>query len=353
MNKINNSIAERLMLEPCFHYTRHALLQLALLIVCFRLFSSQTPELFTFSIGNLLMCIGNYLLLNVCCYVNIYILVPSLSRNGYLGLYAINVVALSLLTFFGLVLCFAKSPFADLESTNINAQHDLLSLVSLFIHVMFISLSVSSFMLLRMWFTEQRRISFLRAESMAAELTLLKQQINPHFLFNMLNNANVLLRRNPAEASRILLRLEDLLRYQLSDSVRESVALSSDIRFLGDFLNLEKVRRDKFSYSIDVEGDIDNIKVAPLLFIPFVENAVKHNTDSVRESWVQICFRHSGENLTFVCRNSKSGEERKNDVGGIGMQNIRRRLELLYPTTHQMTIENNENDFSVTLTIRL
>lgn len=113
-----------------------------------------------------------------------------------------------------------------------------------------------------------------------AELQQLKKQINPHFLFNMLNNANILVKDAPDEASQILEKLDNLLRYQLNDSTRREVFLTADIQFLTSFLELEKVRRDHFEYTIFQEGNMENICIPPLLFIPFVENAVKHNLDS-------------------------------------------------------------------------
>lgn len=127
------------------------------------------------------------------------------------------------------------------------------------------------------WLRYNLRIDELESTTLQSELTFLKNQINPHFLFNMLNNANVLIKRNPEEASKVLFKLEDLLRYQINDSSRERVSLASDIRFLNDYLNLEKIRRDNFQFTLRQEGEVDSIWIQPLLFIPFVENAVKHS----------------------------------------------------------------------------
>lgn len=157
----------------------------------------------------------------------------------------------------------------------------------------------------------------------------------------MLNNANVLIKKNPEEASRVLFKLEDMLRYQINDSAKEQVLLSSEIHFLNDFLNLEKVRRDKFEYVISKEGDISEVWLPPLLFIPFVENAVKHNVDSENSSYVYLGFKVWDKQLEFQCINSKPKIAlRKNEVGGLGLKNIKRRLELLFPgTLHWLEIE--------------
>ena len=117
-------------------------------------------------------------------------------------------------------------------------------------------------------------INELERSKTLTELEQLKNQINPHFLFNMLNNANVLTKKDPEKASQVLMKLSDLLRYQLYDSSRDKVLLTSDIHFLEDFLNLEKVRRDNFDYMISKEGNLSGVFIPPLLFISFVENAV-------------------------------------------------------------------------------
>ena len=218
----------------------------------------------------------------------------------------------------------------------------------------------STFLLLRHWAGYNQRISELEANTLQSELKHLKRQINPHFLFNMLNNANVLIKKNPEEASQLLFKLEDLLRYQINDSSKDRVQLSSDIHFLNDFLNLEKVRRDKFEYTISKEGDINQVSLPPLLFIPFVENAIKHNPDSENESYVHLFFKVWKNELSFQCLNSKptrqaAGEEEEcnGKVGGLGLKNIRRRLELLYPGKHSLKIENNEIGYKVILHLTL
>ena len=119
---------------------------------------------------------------------------------------------------------------------------------------------MSAILLLRHWILYNQRVDEIQSATLHSELKFLKNQINPHFLFNMLNNANVLIRKNPAEASKVLFKLEDLLRYQMNDNFREHVPLRSDIHFLNDYLNLEKVRRDHFDYNITEEGNIDGIQ---------------------------------------------------------------------------------------------
>lgn len=162
----------------------------------------------------------------------------------------------------------------------------------------------------------------------------------------MLNNANVLIKRNPEEASKVLFKLEDLLRYQINDSSRERVSLASDIRFLNDYLNLEKIRRDNFQFTMEEHGETDSIWVQPLLFIPFVENAVKHSFDSEHPSYVHVSFKVDNDRLEFRCENSTPEVAvSKGKVGGIGLVNIQRRLGLLYPGRYEL--KQIENEISI------
>lgn len=193
----------------------------------------------------------------------------------------------------------------------------------------------------------------LEQSKTSAELEQLKNQINPHFLFNMLNNANVLTKKDPEKASQVLMKLSDLLRYQLYDSARDKVLLTSDIHFLEDFLNLEKVRRDSFDFLISKEGDLSGVQIPPLLFISFVENAVKHNNDATKPSYVHLYFDLRAGRLFFKCINSKPMLKSIGNTGGLGLTNIKRRLELLYPATHSLIIDEDPEKYCVTLTLIL
>lgn len=203
------------------------------------------------------------------------------------------------------------------------------------------------------WINDTQLIYELEKSKAVAEMEQLKNQINPHFLFNMLNNANVLTKKDPEKASQVLVKLSDLLRYQLYDSARDKVLLTSDIHFLEDFLNLEKVRRDSFDFVISKEGNLSGVQIPPLLFISFVENAVKHNNDAAKSSYVNLFFDVRNDELFFKCVNSKPILKAVNANGGLGLANIKRRLELLFPQTHQLEIEDKPETYSVTLTLKL
>jgi LytS/YehU family sensor histidine kinase len=164
----------------------------------------------------------------------------------------------------------------------------------------------------------------------------------------------VLAQKDPEKASQVLTKLSDLLRYQLYDSTRSKVLLTADIHFLTDFLNLEKVRRDHFEFIVSKEGEISGLQVPPLLFITFVENAVKHNVDADNPSYVHVYFEVNNDALYFKCINSKPQQQPvKKGAGGLGLSNVRRTLELLYPDKHRLSIEDKTDNYSVSLKIRL
>ncbi|MCD8165977.1 MAG: histidine kinase, partial [Bacteroides sp.] len=285
-------------------------------------------------------------------YINLYILTPRFLIREKLILYLLTLFVLILIVIFVVVL--SQLLFYDLPSETVEGLPVWFNILSSILTVGMLLGGISTLVMLKSWIITNQRIDELQSNTLRSELRYLKNQINPHFLFNMLNNANVLIRKNPEEASRVLFKLEDLLRYQISDSSKEEVPLHSEIRSLSDFLNLEKIRRDQFGYTLAKEGDIDKVHLPPLLFIPFVENAVKYSFDGEYPSQVIIRFSVWNNRLLFQCENTlPQTPVEKGKVGGIGLSNIRRRLELLYPENYKLETQETENKYRVTLQINL
>lgn len=343
------------LLNPRFRIYRHILLQLLLIAMTINI-SLDGEAHFTSSISAFLSWAGYYVLVSSVIYFNLYVLAPRYLEKEKYQKYIASIGSLILILLSGVTLLQAL--FYDFKGIkDMGATYlILLNLLSSTLSMGLMIAGTSTLLLIRHWIGHSRRIAELESNTLQSELKHLKRQINPHFLFNMLNNANVLIKKDPEEASRLLFKLEDLLRYQINDSSKEKVPLSSDIRFLNDFLNLEKIRRDKFKYVISKEGDIDLVNLPPLLFIPFVENAVKHNPDSEHESYVYLSFKVWKNELTFQCTNSKPARpsnENKERIGGLGLKNIQRRLDLLYPGRHTLTVEENEMSYKVILHLTL
>ena len=301
-----------------------------------------------------LFCIGLFLFTVLITFIVSEFLMPKILFKKKYFLYFFLVLALIVLT-----TCFVVNiqriliPYLankkEISQIYVGCIPKLFDVTVLFI-VLFGPFSYWKILL--KWTKDNNRVHELEKATIQSELQQLKNQINPHFLFNMLNNANVLIRKDPAKASETLMGLSELLRYQLYESSRPKVLLVSDIKELRDFLNLEKLRRDHFEFSIEVIGEVNAIFVPPLLFIPFVENATKHNLDTERTSYIHIVFEIQNKYLHFSCINSKpAGGIEKSSQGGIGLNNSYRRLKLLYDDQYKLDIKDERDTFTVNLKI--
>ena len=199
----------------------------------------------------------------------------------------------------------------------------------------------------------------LREETLAAELRFLKSQINPHFLFNTLNNLFALAeRRDQPELSQGIAELANLMRYMLYDCQAERVPLEKEIRFLQSLIEIQQLRLDENDavvIGLNIRGDYHGRTIAPLLLIPFVENAFKHGIAPPHSSVIRIDFEIMEEKLYFRVNNPVFAglENELAQSPGIGLKNVRRRLALLYPERHELHIEEKEGSFMVTLELEL
>lgn len=220
-----------------------------------------------------------------------------------------------------------------------------------------IIMTTTTVKLLQKWIKDNQRINELSNLTMQMELNELRNQINPHFLFNMLNNVKALIRTDPAKASVVIVKLSEFLRYQLYENSAEKTLLTSEIDFLSNFLNLEKIRRENFTFDIQTKAEnrtINTTFIPPNLFTTFVENAVKHSVDiNSKESYVKINITIEGHNLYFECINSRDPgyliSDKKNS--GLGLANITRRLELLYNDSFDLKITSEPKEYTVHLKI--
>lgn len=196
---------------------------------------------------------------------------------------------------------------------------------------------------LRWLFIQIRFILRLKKEKKEAELMHLKSQVNPHFFFNTLNNLYGLVEQDTAKAQQLILKLSDMMRYSIYEGQNEQVTLGEEITYLENYMDLHKMRYHK---SIDIRFDIDaedrSIKVMPLLFIIMVENAFKHGVEKLRkDAFVYVRLKATVKNIEFEIENNFDVEE-MGEVGGIGLNNLKQRLELVYPKKHELEISNND-----------
>jgi len=207
----------------------------------------------------------------------------------------------------------------------------------------------------KFWYKQQKNNQALAEEKLQAELKFLKAQVHPHFLFNTLNNLYALTLKQSKEAPEVVLKLSDLLSYMLYDCTADTVALDKEVRLVEDYIALEKIRYgDRLNVSFNLFGEINGRAIAPLMILPFIENAFKHGvSEELDESWISIDLTLKPENLTLKVENSKSIQEETEDrfeyKQGIGLTNVKRRLEILYAEQYQLDIHESSESFLVVL----
>lgn len=218
----------------------------------------------------------------------------------------------------------------------------ILNFITGFLMNGFYIMGISSVVLLRYWIIHSQQMDKFEQAKIKSELEHLKSQINPNFLFNTIDRANILSRKKPEQASEVLIKLGKLLRYQLYDSTREKVLLSSVVSFIRDFLHLEKMRRNRFDYSVTEEGNIQNILIPPLLFIPFVEYAITAIPNNSVSTFLSVSFRIDENLLKFNCSYSPKDSTliTQNEISGL--ENVKRRLDLLYGSRYELAVKDED-----------
>ena len=196
----------------------------------------------------------------------------------------------------------------------------------------------------------ERRNQNLLARQREAEIQFLRAQLNPHFLFNMLNNIYSLSITQSPKAPQLILKLSELLRYVTYDSRETRVPLRSEIQFIEVFIDIYHLKsRDVLPVKFEVSGNTDGVEIEPLLLMPLVENAFKHCNFSVENAFLHIFLAVEGNKIVFSTHNSKQeGRDESNRPGGVGLENIRKRLQLLQGSTAALEVEDLGNTFSVT-----
>ena len=347
----------KFLVEDRYRIIRH----LIFLIGLFLLFYSSNSKLTSYSpqIYKFYMVLLGWSVFITMFYVNMYILVPFFFFKSRYLLYIILLIVLvtASLSFIGYIIN-NTFPVYKIDNTTFKLRQDK-SLYNGIIISTPIILMTTTLKLLQRWIKDKERISELKNLSLSMELDVLKNQINPHFLFNMLNNIKALIRKNPEKATEILMKLSGFLRYQLYENNDKTTPLTLEINSLSNFLNFEELRRENFTAVINHNQDIqsfNHIFIPPNLFTTFVENAVKHSVDLTdNNTYITLDFAVENSKLIFTCRNSRSQDSplESTKYSGLGLKNIKRRLELLYQDQYCLNIMSTETEYIVNLTIPL
>jgi hypothetical protein len=208
--------------------------------------------------------------------------------------------------------------------------------------------------LLKEWFHQREMALKAENEKVKIQLESLRSQIHPHFLFNTLNNLYSLTLTSSSSASLVVVHLSDLLRYMLYECKEQEVSVDKELQLLKKYIELEKLRYgSRLEISFTISGETKHLAIAPLLLLPFVENSFKHGVnEQLDQCWISIHAHVERNNFTFQVSNSKI-DKQENTFGGIGMENVRKRLDLLYPNAHKVNVTEEEEIYIVKLELVL
>lgn len=306
----------------------------------------------------------NHLFFIFLFYFNSNYLIPQILRKGKKWNYALILIILffSILWFSYILFPFIRLPH---EHVPINMPPHLPSrqmmrlnqTIALSIPLLFVLMVSVTYRLLLDKFLQDKKVKEKETEHLKTELSFLRSQISPHFIFNALNSSIILVRKKSELAEDSLLKLASLLRYMLYESDEDKVDIQNEVQYISDYIDLQSIRFGntvKIVKTINIDESV-NGNIEPMLLIPFVENAFKHGTSIISTPEIQINITSDSTKLIVEVKNKfkrKIVNEHNNDKNhGIGLANVKRRLALLYPTKHQLTI-NDENDwYSVYLSL--
>jgi len=335
----------------------HLVLWLLLLVAAISIVSQALPinKAVAISILTVLILIG-------LAYFNALFVIPRFFKKGkfvwcfiiFLGLLIGTILLNILLTRF-----FFSGSITEVYPFNDSATFPgrvgimrwrVIPLLFITIIIWFIS---TIYILVQKFLEREQHTTLLEQEKVTHELNFLRSQINPHFLFNALNNLHATVQLKPEKAGDYILKLGDMLRYVLEDCKKDKVSLINEISYIKNYIFFQKQKDEKLQkVRLEVSGeDLSNFYLEPMLFIALVENAFQHSyLENTERQWIDISINLKNEELTFSVRNNL-GDQKQNQLG-VGLQNVKRRLELLYPNRHSITTEIKGNEYLAELVIK-
>ncbi|HKG05107.1 MAG TPA: sensor histidine kinase [Pedobacter sp.] len=306
----------------------------------------------TFSINEIGIIYGYSGLINISIfYINYTLLIPLLVKEQKkYGLYIVSIVLLII------VMCILKTVVASLNADILLAYPGdqgtvaYSSILKYAIGALFFSgffVVVSSLLKFAIdWFGNERVQRNLERERKEMELQFLKSQLNPHFLFNSLNNIYSLAYQKSDKTPDAILKLSEIMRYMIYESNDSWVSLSKEIEYVQSFIELQKLRfKDGAAVEFTMNGEIDNQQIVPLILISFVENAFKHGIANDPKNPIRINIIANQKILHFSITNKKN-KYNKDEMGGVGLNNVERRLQLLYPDRYKLNIVNSATHYT-------
>lgn len=240
----------------------------------------------------------------------------------------------------------------NVHSGDLSLPYQILATIASFTTITLYFGGVTALIMLHNWLRTEKRVVQVEAETAKSELQFLQSQINPHFLFNVLNNAGIMIYEDTNTAIGMLIQLREMFEYQFDITKRKSVKLQEEIEFLRNYLLLEQSRKSPFDFMIEADKECESLEIPTLLLIPFVENASKHSSGHRN---IAVRIKRMKTRILFECENDYEPEQKKNPGrgGGLGISNTRRRLELLYSGQYKLEITTRKNRYKIILTLPL
>ncbi len=289
-------------------------------------------------------------------YINYELLIPHLRRSKNFLMYCLMLLAVAmLLTPLKTLLIYVSYRLSDISLSLWDTNY-----LDNFLALGIVGFVSSVAKILGDWLQQQRTMSELETQKASSELKFLKSQINPHFLFNTLNNLYALTLKKSDDAPEVVIKLSDMMRYMLYECNEPLVPLQKEVDYINNYIALESLRQSSgVDIAFELTGSPGALKIAPLIFVPFLENAFKHGLkENIKEGFLHISIEIIEHRLKFELQNSKptritSPSQQRKRAGGIGLENVRRRLELIYPERHQLEIEDSPDRYLTSLNLIL
>jgi sensor histidine kinase YesM len=289
-------------------------------------------------------------LLAAAPYFNYFVLVPRYFSKKKYWWYAILLLCANIIT--SLLICWVEALF--LHAYNPEWLFTMPHLVSRIPYLLLFTLLGNWLALTEELNKKQQAEKQLKAERTEAELRWLKAQVNPHFLFNALNNIHSLVHFKEDNAAPMLVKLSNMMRYMFYDSSAAKVSLLNEAAYIDSYIELHLLKKkfvNKVQFTKDIAGT--GIMIEPMLFINFIENAFKHGNLDDDRGFITIHLAATDKKIIFACNNSFNSNAVKDNTPGIGLDNVKKRLALLYPGQYQLQINNSNNCYTVELIITL
>lgn len=335
-----------------FSIAIHILIWVLLLVIPY----ASTDQIFTLldpasGVQYLLLCLMLSGVLIASFYFNYLFLIPLyLLREKYWHYFSFLLLAIAVVSTISGTLLF----FPDFSPETLTRQNPLIEKIVPVIIVNAMLLWLLSVISSILW-AIYNRLKQTERERLNAQIASLKSQINPHFLFNTLNNIYAITLDTSPRAADMVDKLSEMMRYTMQDTQQDFVLLEDEINYINNYIELQKLRLDR-SVKLEYEGliDVPVFQIAPMLLIPFIENAFKHGVNSEQKSHIKISMRMNKTEFQLSVVNNKVNVQKDiSERSGLGIENTRDRLRLIYPSRHLLVIKDMEKDFTVSLYINL